>query len=154
MQWTAANCLTLNPCKTELLWISTSRRNHRISRTLFSIGDVDIVPSTKAHLLSVLMDDSLLFVSHMNNVTQMWYFQLQKIRDPSLYINSGHDTSCPRSHSIEIGLLQQHPPGPLDSQLSQLQLVQNVSSQMIFSVRTTWLLYSGISSTGPGSQST
>lgn len=77
----------LYPSKTELLWIISPRRNHQISCMMFSIGDIDIVPSTESRFLGVL-DDSLSFIGHQNIVTGVCFFQLWRIREIHLYFST------------------------------------------------------------------
>lgn len=85
-QWTDANWLSLNPSKTEFLWLSTPRRSHLISYELFTIDGVDIIPKTELHLLGVLLDENLSLIRHVDNVTRTCFYHLQRIKSVCRYL--------------------------------------------------------------------
>ena len=54
--WMAANRLQLNHVKTEVLWCSSSRRQHQVPTDPVRIGNTDVLPVKLVHDLGVYID--------------------------------------------------------------------------------------------------
>lgn len=85
-QWTEENQLSLNPDKTEVLCVSASMRKHLISWSLFTIGNVNIVPRSELHLLRVLLDELLSFIRHLDSMTRTCHYQIHRIKKIRRYL--------------------------------------------------------------------
>ena len=135
-RWTADNRLSLNPGKTDLLWFSTPRRRHLISRDPITVGGVDIAISTETRLLGVLLDETLSFEGHIGNVTRICHYHLRKIRDIRRFLPTPDAIKLVRAiilarvdycNSVLLGLPA--------TQLRRLQSVINVACRLIFGAR-------------------
>jgi hypothetical protein len=131
-----ANRLALNPSKTEVLWITTPRRRHLISRVPFIFDQTHIIPSAEVRLLGVLLDESLTFDSHISNVTRIAFHQLRRIKAIRRHIPTSAMIQLMRALVItRIDYCNSLLWGLPDSQLSRLQRVLNASARIVFRAR-------------------
>ena len=78
--WMTSNRLRLNPSKTELIWLGSSRRLHHCPADKVRISDADIQPVESVRDLGVLIDGAMTLTTHVNHLVGTWFFQLQQIR--------------------------------------------------------------------------
>ena len=78
--WMASNRLRLNPAKTELIWLASSRRLHRCLSDALLVSGVWIQPSKKVRNLGVIIDSDLSLASHISHVTSLCYFHIRQLR--------------------------------------------------------------------------
>ena len=57
--WMASNRLKLNPSKSEFLWCATARRLHLVDKSVFSLEEGDVTPSTSVRNLGAFFDASM-----------------------------------------------------------------------------------------------
>ena len=78
--WMSANRLRLNPSKTELIWLGSSRRLHHCSSTGMRVSDVDLRPVDCVRDLGVLIDSGMTLARHVNHISGVCLFQLRQLR--------------------------------------------------------------------------
>ena len=76
----ASNRLQLNPAKTELIWLASSRRLHWCPSDALLVSGVWIQPSKKVRNLGVIIDLDLSLASHISHVTSLCYFHIRQLR--------------------------------------------------------------------------
>jgi hypothetical protein len=80
-RWMCANRLKLNTDKTQFIWLGTP---HQLSNALLCrsirLGGVDIVISTEATCLGVVLDSRLTFAPHVRRLSGKCFFHLRRIR--------------------------------------------------------------------------
>src|SRR6218665_865941 len=97
--WMSSNWISLNPKKTQFIWLGTLQQFLKL--------DTERFPSFVCHAsvqnLGVVMDSKLTFSQHVAKLTRSSYFQLRRLRSISLYLH------CPCLHLLSIRLLQFSP---------------------------------------------
>ena len=78
--WMSSNRLRLNPSKTELIWLGSSRRLQHCSSTGMRVSDVDLQPVDCVRDLGVLIDSGMTLARHVNHISGVCLFQLRQLR--------------------------------------------------------------------------
>ena len=78
--WMSSNRLQLNPAKTEVLWLSSSRKQFTVPPALFSVGSNAITPSSTVCNLGIHLDSGLTMTAHISNTVSNCYASLRQIR--------------------------------------------------------------------------
>ena len=78
--WMSSNRLRLNPSKTELIWLGSSRHLHHCSSTGMRVSDVDLRPVDCVRDLGVLIDSGMMMARHVNYISGVCFFQLWQLR--------------------------------------------------------------------------
>ena len=78
--WMSSNRLRLNPSKTELIWLGSSRRLHHCSSTGMRVSDVDLRPVDCVRDLGVLIDSGTTLARYVNHISSVCLFQLRQLR--------------------------------------------------------------------------
>ena len=78
--WMSSNRLRLNPSKTELIWLGSSRRLHLCSNTGMRVSDVDLRPVECVRDLGVLIDSGMTLARHVDHISGVCLFQLRQLR--------------------------------------------------------------------------
>jgi len=76
----ASNRLQVNPSKTEVLWCSSSRRQHQIPSLPLIVGTTSVSPVASVRDLGVYLDADLTFRTHVNAVVKSCFAALRQIR--------------------------------------------------------------------------
>ena len=79
-EWMGSNRLKLNPSKTELIWLGSSRRLEHCPVGELNIAGVPIKPATHVRDLGVMIDNDLSLQAHINHVTRTCFYQLRQLR--------------------------------------------------------------------------
>ena len=78
--WMSSNRLRLNPSKTELIWLGTSRRLQHCAGLTMSVCGADVRPVECVRDLGVLIDSNMTLLNHVNNVAGICFYQLRQLR--------------------------------------------------------------------------
>ena len=78
--WMSSNRLRLNPSKTELIWLGTSRRLQHCAGLTMSVCGADVRPVECVCDLGVLIDSNMTLMNHVNNVVGICFYQLRQLR--------------------------------------------------------------------------
>ena len=73
-----SNRLRLNPSKTELIWLGSSRRLHHCPAD--RISDADIQPAKSVTDLGVLIDSAMTLTTQVNHLVGVCFIHLRQIR--------------------------------------------------------------------------
>ena len=87
----SSNRLKLNPLKTELIWLHSSRRNPTFLRKDIVLFGSPITAVNVVRNLGVILDENMTMSEHIARVCRNCYYQLRQIRKikGSLTDNSG-----------------------------------------------------------------
>jgi hypothetical protein len=78
--WMASNRLKLNPSKTELIWLGSSRRLKHCPMDDLLIAGVTIKPSTHVRDLGVMIDGGLSMDTQIAHLTRTCFYHLRQLR--------------------------------------------------------------------------
>jgi len=79
--WFSLNGLSLNPSKSEAIVIGTGARQRSEGvLPVIDLGDTKIQPSSCVKSLGVIIDDTLSFDAHVNNVCKAAFFHMRALR--------------------------------------------------------------------------
>jgi len=78
--WMRSNRLQLNPEKTELLWCTTSRRQHRLPTTTLSVGSTTVAPVSSVRDLGIFVDSDLVMRTHVCRTVSSCFAALRQLR--------------------------------------------------------------------------
>ena len=78
--WIKANWLLLNHAKTDILWCTSSRRQHLIPTEFVRVGDVSVSPVTAVRDLGVYMDSDVSMRTQVTNTVPACFSALRQIR--------------------------------------------------------------------------
>ena len=78
--WMASNRLRLNPVKTELIWLASSRRLDQCPAGPLFVSGAHVKPSTKVRDLGVYIDSDLSLSSHISQVTSTCFYHIRQLR--------------------------------------------------------------------------
>jgi len=78
--WMACNRLRLNPAKTEVIWLGSSRRLVQCTPDPLLLPGASILPVRSVRDLGVVVDQDLSLASHVSHVTSMCFFHLRQLR--------------------------------------------------------------------------
>ena len=131
--WMASNRLQLNHAKTEVLWCTSSRRQHQIPSGLVRIGSTDVQLVTSIRNLRVYIDADMTMRTHVTAVVRACFAGLRQIRSVRRSLSRHALLTLVRAlivskvdccNSVISGQLQ-----------DQLQSVLNAATCLVFSAR-------------------
>ena len=76
----SSNRLKLNPLKTELIWLHSSRRNPTFLQKDIVLSGSPITPLNVVRNLGVILDENMTMSEHIARVCRNCYYQLRQIR--------------------------------------------------------------------------
>ena len=79
-RWMSSNRLKLNPSKTELIWLHSSRRNPGFIQNDIKLFGNFITPVGVVRNLGVILDENMTMLDHISSVCQRCCYQLRQIR--------------------------------------------------------------------------
>ena len=121
----------LNPEKTELLWCSTNRRQHRLPTTTLKIGSTTVVPVPSVRDLGICVDSDLVMRIRVCQTASRCFAALRQLR------GIRHLVSATVFQSLVAALvLCRLDYVSLPAYLNRrLQSVQNAATRLIFRLR-------------------
>ena len=66
--WMISNRLQLNATKTEILWCTSSRRQHQLPTSHFTVGNDQVTPVTSVSNLGIYVDADLSMPTHVSEL--------------------------------------------------------------------------------------
>ena len=103
--WMSSNRLRLNPSKTELIWLGSSRRLHHCSSTGMRVSDVDLRPVDCVRDLDVLIDSGMTLARHVNHISGVCLFQLRQLRSTAFNCDIRRSLTTDAAHALVRALI-------------------------------------------------
>ena len=75
----ASNRLRLNPAKTNVIWLGTSRRVQQCTTDPLQLHGASIQPSNCVRDLGVVVDSGLTLVDHVAHITSVCFFHIRQL---------------------------------------------------------------------------
>ena len=146
----AANWLQLNHAKTEVLWCSSSRRQHQIPADPVRIGNTDVLPVRSVRDLGVYIDAAVTMRVHVTTVVQSCFAALRRIRSVRRLLPRHALLTLVRALNVsKVDYCNSLLTGMSVQLHDRLQSVLNAAARLIFTARkTTTLLHCSGTSTG------
>ena len=90
--WIASNQLRLNPAKTDVIWLGTSRHVQQCTTVPLQLHGASIKPSHCVRDLGVVVDCRLTLVDHVTHITSVCFFHIRQLRliRRSLTVDTAH----------------------------------------------------------------
>jgi len=131
-----SNRLQLNPSKTEVLWCSSTRRQHQIPTGPVRVGDTSVQPVRTVRDLGVYIDADVIMSVHVTAVVKSCFAALRQIRSVrrsltcTTLLSLVHALVVTKVDYCSLGLL-----GISGQLLQRLQSVFNATARLVFSAR-------------------
>ena len=131
-KWMGSNRLKLNPSKTELIWLGSSRRLEHCPVGELNIAGVPIKPATHVRDLGVMIDNDLSLQAHINHVTQTCFYHLRQLRvvRRSLTTDTAHSLVRALVHS-RLDYCNGVLAGMFQYQIDRLQSVLRAAARLV-----------------------
>ena len=134
--WMRSNRLQLNSDKTEVIWCTSTRRQHQIPSTPFVIGSDAILPVSSVRNLGIYIDSDLTMKTHISKTVSACFAILRRIR------SIRRSVTRPVLQSLIVSLVLTKLDYGCTSlaglparQLDRLQSVLNSAARLIYSAR-------------------
>ena len=134
--WMRANRLQLNTAKTEVIWFSSSRRQHQIPATSLQVGSNAVIPASSVRDLGIYLDCDVSMKTHVSKTVSCCFSILRQIRS----IRRSVTRSVTASLAVALVLSRLDYgnatlAGLPDTQLDRLQSVLNAAARLVYSSR-------------------
>ena len=106
--WRLIGCSWIKPM-TEVIWCSSSRRQHQIPSDSIRIGSTDVQPVTSIRDLGVYIDADMTMRTHVTAVVRACFAALRQIRSVQRSLSPHALLTCLCSDCQQGGLLQLSP---------------------------------------------
>ena len=134
--WMRSNRLQLNTEKTEVLWCSSTRRQHQIPATPLVVGSDAVIPVHSVRNLGIYIDSDISMKTHIAKTTSSCFAVLRQIR------SIRRSVSRPVLLSLIVSLVLSRLDygsatlaGLPSQQTDRLQSVLNAAARVVFSAR-------------------
>jgi hypothetical protein len=134
--WMKANRLQLNQSKTEVIWFSSSRRQHQIPSGPVRVGSTQVLPVSTARDLGVYLDADMSMKKHISMTVRSCFAALRRIK--TLRRSLPHHALLTLIRALVISKVDycnsvlNGLPGCL---LDRLQSILNAAARLIFCAR-------------------
>jgi hypothetical protein len=137
-RWMRSNRLQLNAEKTEVIWCTSSRRQHQIPSVPFAVGTDFVVPVSSVRDLGIYIDSDLSMQSHISRTVSACFATLRQIRSIRRSVTRPVLQSLVASLALtrlDYGCSTMA--GLPARQLNRLQSVLNAAARLVYSARRT-----------------
>jgi len=135
-QWMTSNRLQLNADKTEIMWISSSRKQHLIPSIPFRIGECYVMPVKSVRDLGIHWDSDTLMRTHIDRTLSSCFGTLRTLRTITDSIPNGVLRTLVSSlvlSRVDYGNAALY--GLPAAHIERLQAVLNAAARLIFGAR-------------------
>ena len=136
--WMSSNRLQLNATKTEILWCTSSRRQHQLPVTQLTVGNHQVTPVTSVRNLGIYMDSDLSMRTHVIRTAAGCFAVLRRIR------SIRRSVTQPVLQSLVVALVLSRLDygstvlfGLPQQLVDKLQSVQNAAARLVLAARPT-----------------
>jgi len=135
--WMAANRLQLNDAKSEVLWCSSTRRQHQIPRRAVRIGNTAVQPVSAVRHLGIMLDAEVTMSKHVSAVVKASFAALRRIRSVRRSVPRRALLTLIQALMVsKIDYCNSVLAGVSDTLLRRLQSVLNAAARLVFSARS------------------
>ncbi|HSN23631.1 MAG TPA: reverse transcriptase domain-containing protein [Methylomicrobium sp.] len=134
--WMKSNRLQLNADKTEVIWCSSTRRQHQIPATQLVVGTEAVSPVTSVRDLGIYLDSDLSMHTHVSKTVSACFSTLRQIR------SIRHSVTKPVLQTLVSSLVLSRLDygcitlaGLSDRLIRRLQSVLHAAARLVFSAR-------------------
>ena len=134
--WMSSNRLQLNATKTEILWCTSSRRQHQLPVTQLTVGNDQVTPVTSVRNLGIYMDSDLSMRTHVIRTAAGCFAVLRRIR------SIRRSVTQPVLQSLVVALVLSRLDygstvlfGLPQQLVDKLQSVQNAAARLVLAAR-------------------
>ena len=130
--WMASNRLKLNPSKTEVIWLGSSRRLKHCPMDALNIAGVLIKPSSYVRDLGVYVDGDLSLEAHISQISRTCFYHLRQLRvvRRSLTTDSAHSLIRALVHS-RVDYCNGVLAGLPQTQINRLQSILRAAARLV-----------------------
>ena len=130
--WMASNRLKLNPSKTEVIWLGSSRRLKHCPMDALNIAGVSIKPSSYVRDLGVYVDGDLSLEAHISQLSRTCFYHLRQLRvvRRSLTTDSAHSLIRALVHS-RVDYCNGVLAGLPQTQINRLQSILRAAARLV-----------------------
>src|SRR5664279_3785774 len=135
-RWMRSNRLQLNADKTEVIWCTSSRRQHQIPSAPFDVGTDVVSPVSSVRDLGIYIDSDLSMRTHVSRTVSACFASLRHIRSIRRSVTRPVLQSLVAALTLtrlDFGCSTMA--GLPASQLNRLQSVLNAAARLVYSVR-------------------
>lgn len=134
--WMMANRLQLNPLKTELMWCSSSRRQHLVPTGPVSIGNMSVPTVKTVRDLGVHINSDVTMTTHVTATVRTCFAILRRIRSVRRSLTRDALITLIRALVIsKVDYCNSVLVGISGALISRLQSVLNAAARLIFAAR-------------------
>jgi len=136
LAWMASNRLQLNHAKIEVLWCSSSRRQHQILSSPVCIGSTHVQPGSSIRDLGVYIDADMTTMAHVTTVVRVSFTALHQIH--SVRQSLSHHALLTLVHALivsKIDYCKSVLTGISGQLQDRLHYVLNATAHLVFSAR-------------------
>jgi Reverse transcriptase (RNA-dependent DNA polymerase) len=135
-RWMNSNRLQLNTSKTEVLWCSSSRRQHQIPLDDVRIADARVTPVSSVRNLGVQFDSALSMTDHVSKTVGTCFAALRRIRSVRSSLSRQSLLDLVRALVVtRVDYCNSSLVGVSDHLLNRLQSVLNAAARLVCSKR-------------------
>jgi hypothetical protein len=134
--WMKANRLQLNQSKTEVIWFSSSRRQHQIPSDPVRIGSTHVLPVSMVRDLGVYIEADVSMKKHISMTVRSCFAALRRIRTVRRSLPRHALLTLIRALVVsKVDYCNSILTGLPRNQLDRLQSILNAAARLVFSAR-------------------